>query len=167
VSKLNQTKEAQMLLKTKIYITVLFIYEIIAVMFLHCQQTCTQVFGIAACQDWFRYFAVCVVVPGLITLIWVWWMTICHAYRNRFLRRARGALIDVLDGLRDKLADKISRQDIERYITVASLYGIRYYMSHNPKFKELLHEIVPESAEWDLDEEEQNRPRHHKRTQRK
>lgn len=142
-----------MLLKPKIYITVLFVYEIFAVMLLHCQYMCTEMLGITACQDWFRYFAACVIIPGLVSLIWMWIETICHAYRYRFFRRARGAVIDVWDGLRDKLANKMTREDIERYITVASLYGIRYYLSKNPKFKELLHELMPESKDWDLDRE--------------
>ena len=142
-----------MLLKPKIYITILFIYEIFAVMLLHCQYMCTMMLGTTACQDWFRYFAACIIIPGLVSLIWMWIETIAHAYHNRFFRRARGALIDVLDGLRDRLAENVSREDIEHYITVASLYGIRYYMSKNPKFRDMLHEIIPESREWNIDEE--------------
>ncbi len=157
-----------MLLKPKIYITVLFIYEVIAVMMLHCQTICTPMLGETACADWFRYFAFCVVVPGVVGLIWMWVKTIICSYRNRFFRRARGAVIDAFDGLRDKLADRISRQDIEKYITIASLYGIRYYMSRNPRFRELLHEILPESAEWDLDEEPTKaRTKNKKRPRRK
>ena len=142
-----------MLLKPKIYITILFVYEIFAVMLLHCQYMCTEMLGVTACQDWFRYFAACIIIPGLVSLIWMWFETIRHAYRNRFFHRARGAVLDVWDGLRDKLADKMTREDIERYITVASLYGIRYYLSKNPKFKELLHEMLPESRNWDLEDE--------------
>lgn len=149
-----------MLLKPKIYITILFVYEIFAVMLLHCQYMCTTMLGQTACQDWFRYFAACIVIPGLVSLIWMWIETICHAYRNRLFRRARNALINILAGLRDKLADKMTREDIERYITVASLYGIRYYLSKNPRFKEFLYEMFPESQDWDLDEE---RPRKNKK----
>lgn len=152
-----------MLLKPKIYITILFIYEIFAVMLLHCQYMCTMMLGQTACQDWFRYFAACIIIPGLVSLIWMWIETIIHTYHNRLFRRARGALIDILDGLRDRFADKISREDIERYITVAALYGIRYYMSRNPKFKEVLNEIIPESAEWDLGEEKQSKSKNKKR----
>lgn len=144
-----------MLLKPKIYITVLFVYEIIAVMLLHCQYMCTTMLGQTACHDWFRYFAACIVIPGLVSLIWMWIDTIYHAYHNRFFRRARGALIAVLDGLCDKLSGKISRTDIEHYITVASLYGIRHFMSRNPKFREMLHEIMPESADWELYDKEE------------
>jgi len=156
-----------MLLKPKIYITVLFIYEIFAVMLLHCQYMCSEMIGVAACQDWFRYFAACIIIPGLVSLIWMWIETIIQAYRNRFFRRARGALINVLDGLRDRLAEKTSREDIERYITVASLYGIRYYMSKNPKFREVLHQIVPESTEWDMGEEKPKKQKPKKRKPRK
>lgn len=144
-----------MLLKPKIYITILFVYEIFAVMLLHCQYMCTMMLGQTACHDWFRYFAACIIIPGLVSLIWMWIETICHAYRNRFFHRARGALIDILDGLRDRLADNVTREDIEHYITVASLYGIRYYMAKNPKFREMLQAIIPESAAWDLEEEKQ------------
>jgi len=151
-----------MLLKPKIYITILFIYEIFAVMLLHCQYMCTMMLGNTACQDWFRYFAACIIIPGLVSLIWMWLETIIHAYHHRFFRRARGALIDVLDGLRDRLAEKVSREDIERYITIASLYGIRYCMARNPKFRAVLHEIIPESIDWDLDEED-TKPRKNKK----
>ena len=142
-----------MLLKPKIYITILFIYEIFAVMLLHCQYMCTMMLGQTACHDWFRYFAACVVIPGLVSLIWMWIETIYRAHRNRLFYRARSALINILDGLRDKLADKMTREDIERYITVASLYGIRYYISKSPRFKEFLYEFFPESKNWDFEEE--------------
>ena len=141
-----------MLLKPKIYITVLFVYEIFAVMLLHCQYMCTMMLGQTACQDWFRYFAACIVIPGLVSLIWMWIDTIVCVYRNRFFHRAKNAVINVWDGLRDKLAERMTREDIEKYITVASLYGIRYYLSKNPEFRELLHDMLPESKEWDLDE---------------
>ena len=152
-----------MLLKPKIYATILFVYEIFAVMLLHSQSICTSLLGYTACQDWFRYFTWCVAIPGIVGLIWMWIQTIICAYRNRFFRRARSALMDVLDGLRDKLAEKVSREDIERYIVVASLYGIRYYMSRNPKFREVLNEIVPESTEWDLGEEKPKKQQSKKR----
>ncbi len=143
-----------MLLKPKIYITLLFVYEIFAVMLLHCQYMCTMMLGHTACQDWFRYFAACIVIPGIISLVWMWIETLVHTYRYRFFHRAKGAVVDVLGNLRRRLTDNISREDIERYITVASLYGIRHYMSKNPKFKEVLNEIVPESIDWDLEEEQ-------------
>lgn len=151
-----------MLLKPKIYITILFIYEIFAVMLLHCQYMCTMMLGQTACHDWFRYFAACVIIPGLLSLVWMWIETIYHAYRNRFFHRARGALMDVLDGLCEKLSNNITREDIEHYITVASLYGIRHYMSRNPKFKEVLHEVFPESTEWDTEEEQHVKPKKQK-----
>ena len=148
-----------MLLKPKIYITVLFVYEIFAVMLLHCQYMCTEMLGYTACQDWFRYFAACIIIPGLISLIWMWVETIMCAYRNRFFRRARGAVSDAWDHLREKLADKMTRADIERYITVLSLYGVRYYISKNPKLKELLREMFPEISEWDDEEESKSKKR--------
>lgn len=148
-----------MLLKPKIYITILFVYEIVAVMLLHCQYMCTTMLGQTACQDWFRYFAACIVIPGVISLLWMWLETIVHAYHNRFFRRARHAFTEVLDGLCEKLANKITREDLERYITFAAIYGVRHYMSRNPKFRELLQEIMPELAEWEEDDEEHITPK--------
>jgi len=141
-----------MLLKPKIYITVLFVYEIVAVMLLHCQYMCTEMLGYTACQDWFRYFAACIIIPGLVSLIWMWIDTIICMYRNRFFRRARGAVRDVWDELRENLGDRFTRADIARYITVAAMFGIQHYVSKNPKLMELMHELFPESAEWQMDE---------------
>lgn len=145
-----------MLLKPKIYITILFVYEIIAVMLLHCQSMCTEMLGMTACQDWFRYFAACIIIPGLVSLIWMWLETFVHAYHHRFFRRARSALADVLDKIYEKLANHLTREDLERYITVAALYGVRHYLANNPKFKEILQEMIPEVAEWDLGDTEQS-----------
>lgn len=156
-----------MLLKPKIYITVLFVYEIFAVMLLHCQYMCTMMLGTTACNDWFRYFAACIVIPGLVSLIWMWIDTIICAYRNRFFRRAKHAVINIWDSLREKLADKMTREDIEKYITLASLYGIRYYLAHNPKFKEVLNEIVPESMNWDLGENDDKKSKPKKKKKKK
>lgn len=155
-------KGTQMLLKPKIYITILFVYEIVAVMLLHCQYMCTMMLGNTACQDWFRYFAACIIIPGLVSLIWMWIETICHIYRNRFFHRARGAVGDIWDELRDKLGDKFTRADIARYITVTAMFGIQHYVSKNPKLMELMHELFPESHEWDIEPETQ-KPKTRKR----
>lgn len=123
--------------------------------------------GTTACNDWFRYFAACIVIPGLVSLIWMWIDTIICAYRNRFFRRAKHAVINIWDSLREKLADKMTREDIEKYIILASLYGIRYYLAHNPKFKEVLNEIVPESMNWDFGEDDKKPKEEKNRKKRK
>ncbi len=154
-----------MLLKPKIYISVLFVYEIFAVMLLHCQHMCVPMLGETACSDWFRYFVACIVIPGLVSLIWMWVETIIGMYRYRFLRRARGAAMDMLDNVREKVADHMTRADIEHYMTVAALYGIRYYLAKNPKIKNLLHDMLPESKNWDLgdDENKKSKPKNKKK----
>lgn len=139
-----------MLLKPKIYITVLFVYEIFAVMLLHCQYMCTEMLGYTACQDWFRYFAACIIIPGLVSLIWMWVETIMHAYRNRFFRRATGAIGDIWDELRDKLGDRFTRADIAHYITIVAMFGLQYYVAKNPKLIELMHELFPDMPEWNI-----------------
>jgi len=156
-----------MLLKPKIYITILFIYEIFAVMLLHCQYMCTEMLSVTACQDWFRYFAACIIIPGVISLVWMWLETLVNAYHHRFFRRARNALADVLDKIYEKLANHLTREDMERYITVAALYGVRHYLANNPKFKEILNELIPESMEWDLGEDVQSHSQSKSRKKRK
>ena len=156
-----------MLLKPKIYITVLFVYEIFAVMLLHCQYMCTEMLSVTACNDWFRYFAACIIIPGLVSLIWMWIETIVGAYRHRFFHRARGAAMDVWDNVREKLADHMTREDIERYMTVAALYGIRYYLAKNPKIKDLLHDMLPESKNWDLGENDDKKSKPKKKKKKK
>ena len=55
--------------------------------------------------------------------------------------------------------DDLSRGDIERYITLASIYGVRYYISKHPRLKEMLHEVIPESKKWDLWDEKTKSPK--------
>ena len=137
--------------------------KIIAVMLLHCEYTCESMFGMTACQDWFRYFVACIVIPGVVSLLWMWIETIISMYRNRFFNRARGAVHDAWGHLREKLAEKMTRDDIERYITILSLYGVRYYISKNPKLKELLREMFPEVTDWETEDSKSNRKRKRKK----
>ena len=56
-----------MFLKAKICLTVLTIYEIIAVILMHCARTCDAMFGTMFCDDHvFKYFIIYVLIAGVI-----------------------------------------------------------------------------------------------------
>ena len=71
-----------MFLKSKIGLTILSLYEIAAVLLLHCPRTCDAMFGAAFCDDHiFKYFVACIAVPLLVFLIAMWIMDIIHRIR--------------------------------------------------------------------------------------
>ncbi|MBD5400198.1 hypothetical protein HDR61_00400 [bacterium] len=142
----NKTKgDIQMMLKSKICATVFVLYEIIAVLLLHCPYTCRWMFGATFCADSvFKYFIALFAVPALVGLVLMWIMHIIHAIRRRhsFVYRAQEALSDVAGSLKKTLKESVTRQDMEKYIVAALVAGVKKYSDKNPEMKKAFGNII-------------------------
>ncbi|MBD5391754.1 hypothetical protein HDR66_03030 [bacterium] len=134
-----------MLLKMKICSTVFILYEILAVLLLHCPYTCTWMFGNTFCTDSvFKYFIALFAFPALVFLILMWVMHIIHAIRRRnsFLYRAQEAVEDVTTSLKKTLKETVTGKDIQKYIVAALAAGVRQYSDAHPEMKQKLGNII-------------------------
>lgn len=133
------------MLRFKIYLTIFFIYEIIATILLHTMRTCAPMFGLGFCGDVvFKYFVVCAAVPMVIFLIIMWAHEIIVARRRRrsVFYRARGAAMRIASNVRDRITRNISQQDLEKIITAALVVGIKKYAARNANVRRLLDDIT-------------------------
>lgn len=164
------------MLKCKIYSTVFILYEILAVLLLHCPRTCTAMFGNGFCNDSvFKYFIALFAVPAIIGLILMWIMHIIHAIRRRhsFLYRAQEAVEDVAGSIKKTLKESVSSKDIEKYIVAALAAGVKKYSDKNPELKKSFGNIINiitdragEYMEWD-DSDDMDDNNHARRVSRR
>ena len=134
-----------MFLKSKIGLTVLSLYEIIAILLLHCPNTCNAMFGLSFCTDHiFKYFIWCVAVPLLVFLIVMWIMDIIHRIRRHrsLLYKTRHAVQNMAMNIRDRISEKVSSGDIEKMITAALVIGLKKYSDRNPRARQILGQIM-------------------------
>ncbi len=153
-----------MFLKSKIYLTVLTVYEILAVILLHCRRTCDAMFGMSFCDDHvFKYFIFCFAIPAIVGLIVMWIMEIIYGGRRRrsFIYRAKNAVRDVASSVREHIGEHVSAADMEKLMAAALLVGIKRYVSKHPKHrgdfedvlgKEFVASANEEYAAYDIDE---------------
>lgn len=142
-----------MLLKSKICITSLVIYEIIAVSILHFQRICDAIFTSAFCDSWYRYFLFCVALPLVALLIWMWISEIIHVHRrHKFIKRAKNAVHGIISGIRGRVSENITPADMEKIITAAVLVGIKRYADRHPNLRKNINNIFDmANGEIDLD----------------
>ena len=134
-----------MFLKSKIGLTVLSLYEIIAILLLHCPNTCNAMFGLSFCTDHiFKYFIWCVAVPLLVFLIVMWIMDIIHRVRRRhsLLFKAKHAVRHMAKNIRDRVSEHVSSGDMEKLISGALIIGLRRYSNRNPRARHILNDMM-------------------------
>lgn len=132
------------MLKSKICFTVFVLYEIIAVILLHCQNTCSAMFGGAFCADSvFKYFLICAAVPMLAMVLGMWIHEIFFARRRRsFFHRARDVMDDVADGVKKHLGRAFDVHDMDKYLAAAILFGIKKYSARHPQIRNTIRDII-------------------------
>ncbi len=134
-----------MMLKMKIYSTILVIYEIAAVMLLHCPRTCDALLSGKFCMDSvYKYFIFCFAIPALASIIVMWIMSIIHSIRRRhsLLYRAQTAVEDVARSFQKKIRESISGKDLEKYIIAAVLAGVKKYSDYHPNMRKAIDGII-------------------------
>ncbi len=146
-----------MLLKLKICTTVLVAYEIIVVLLAHFRGSCNALFGNVFCNDHvFKYFILCFAIPAIVWLIGMWIAEIVHVNRRHhsFMYRAKSAVRDAADVVREKIHDHVSQADMEKLLAAALLIGIKKYVSKHPTRKhELKRAMDGNLADIEFDED--------------
>ena len=147
-----------MFLKSKIALTILSLYEIVAILLLHCPNTCNAMFGMSFCADSvLKYFVWCVAIPLLVLLVAMWIMELVESVRRRhsLLYKAKHAVKHMAGSIRDRVARSVSSADMEKMITAALVIGLKKYSSHNPRARRMLNEITDgEYGNWDVEYDE-------------
>lgn len=169
-----------MFLKSKIALTILSLYEIVAILLLHCPNTCNAMFGMSFCADSvLKYFVWCVAIPLLVLLVAMWIMELVESVRRRhsLLYKAKHAVKHMAGGIRDRVARSVSSADMEKMITAALVIGLKKYSDRNPRARRMLNEITDgEYGNWDVeydeyemddDENENPQPKKNKTQKRK
>lgn len=132
-----------MLLKSKICLTILAVYEMIAISFLHFKRICDAMFSTMFCDGWYRYFLFCVIVPLVIGLILMWIREIVRAHRRRrFFRRTRKTINNVVSAIRGRVSEQLDMNDMERIVTAAVLVGIKKYADSHPGLRHSVNHIM-------------------------
>lgn len=142
-----------MLIKSKIYVTALAVYEMVAVSALHFQRVCDAMFTTRFCDGWYRYFLWCVIVPLVVSLILMWIREIVVTHRRRaFIRRARNTVNGIMSSIRGKISNNIDMRDMEKIITAAILVGIKKYADRHPNMRDNVNHIMGvASGETDIE----------------
>lgn len=147
-----------MFLKSKIALTILSLYEIVAILLLHCPNTCNAMFGMSFCADSvLKYFIWCVAIPLLVLLVAMWIVELVESVRRRhsLLYKAKHAVKHMAGGIRDRVARSVSSADMEKMITAALVIGLKKYSSHNPRARRMLNEMTDgEYGNWDVEYDE-------------
>lgn len=134
-----------MMLKSKICLTVLVVYEILAVILVHMTRICTAMFGTHFCADGgFKYFIACFAIPALAFLVLMWIGEIIGASERRhsIMHKAKHALTDMMDDVKDKFTDNLSSKDIEKFLAAAAVIGIRRYAQTHPNTRRMFENIM-------------------------
>lgn len=152
-----------MMIKSKICLTVLVVYEILAVILVHMTRICTAMFGPNFCADnGFKYFIACFAIPALAFLIMMWIREIIVASERRhsIVHKAKDAFDGMIDDVKDRFMDHISAKDIEKFLAAAAIVGIRRYAQTHPHTKRMFDNIVAtargqETSDYDDDDDEE------------
>lgn len=132
------------MLKSKICFTIFILYEIIAVILLHCPRTCDAIFSGMFCNDSvFKYFLICAAIPMLALVIGIWINEIFFARRHRsFMHHARDVVSDVADGVKKHLGRAFDARDMDKYLAAAILFGIKKYSDRHPQMRNIIRDIM-------------------------
>ncbi len=123
--------------KFKIFITILLIYEFAILTILQIPRYCNGLFSSHFCDVSFRYFLMCIVIPGLFGLF-VWWLP-------QILRMFCGKCqceVPHEKSVKDNIKEMASNQDIERLITAILVSGMQKFIANHPKTTETLSDIL-------------------------
>ncbi len=123
--------------KIKIFITVLLIYEFAMLTILQIPHYCMGIFSGHFCSVSFRYFFVCIVVPGLFG-VFLWWVPEI----SRFFCKRCQCEIPYEKTVSNKVSEITSKQIIEHLITTALIAGIDKFASNHPKTKKKIQDIA-------------------------
>ena len=135
--------------KIKIVITILALYEFIILTILQVPNYCSVFFSLNFCAVSFKFFLLCIMIPALVGLF-IWWMP---DIGKLFCHNCKCNNSTDTNTTNQPIQEIISKQDIERFITMAVIIGIQKFVSKYPKAKEtfdtifdIIKNAVPQTA---------------------
>ena len=116
--------------KIKIFITVLFLYEFVILTILQIHGFCNSFFNYNFCHmNNFKYFLMCIIVPGMIGLF-IWWMPEI----GRLMCQNKCKIEEKPEKSSKEIFHEIlSASDVEKFIVGAVLHGIHNFATNHPK----------------------------------
>ncbi len=134
-----------MFLKMKIYITILSLYEIFAILFLHSKTSCNSIFTNGFCTDSIeKYVVFCVAVPVIFALLVMWIGEIRKYIRRRhsLFYKAKNIVQDVATEIKDKVSESVSSKYLEKILATLLILAVKKYADKSPKAREIMKEII-------------------------
>jgi len=127
--------------KIKIFITIFVLYEFVMSTILQIPGACNTFFNYGFCEaSNFKYFLICVMVPGLLILFF-WWMP--DIARPFCKNKCQCDETHIEQKPIQKAADEIiSRDDLEKIVTTAIVLGVQKFATLHPKTTKAVDNIV-------------------------
>src|SRR5574344_2294482 len=107
------------MLKFKVYITIVAIYEMVTILLMHSDRVCRHIFASGFCSDGFvKYFVICVVIPLTLSLLAMWISEGIRQIRRRhsLVYQAGQVLSDVFTDAKHKIQDALSSPEIKKFV---------------------------------------------------
>lgn len=127
--------------KIKIFITILVLYEFVILTVLQISNYCNAIFNNNFCAtDNFKYFLMCVMLPGLFVLF-LWWMPDIARPFCKNKCQCEETHLEQTSNIKES-REIISRDDMERLVTGAIIMGIQKFASMHPKTTKAFNNII-------------------------
>ena len=128
--------------KIKIFITLLMLYEFVITSVLQIPSFCNTFFNYGFCDVGnFKYFLMCVMLPGLF-MLFLWWMPeIAKPFCKNKCQCEEPHSEQTLHSQKES-NEIISRDDMERLVTGAIIMGIQKFASMHPKTTKAFNNII-------------------------
>jgi len=127
--------------KIKIFITLLMLYEFVITTVLQIPGFCNTFFNHGFCDVGnFKYFLMCVMLPGLFVLF-LWWMPDIARPFCKNKCQCEETHLEQTSNIKES-REIISRDDMERLVTGAIIMGIQKFASMHPKTTKAFNNII-------------------------
>ena len=125
--------------KIKIFITIFVLYEFVMSTILQIPGACNTFFNRGFCEaSNFKYFLMCLMVPGLLILFFWWMPDIARPFcKNKC--QCDESCIEQKPIQKESI---ISHDDLERIVTSAIVLGIHKFAALHPKTTKVFDNIV-------------------------
>ena len=127
--------------RIKIFITIFVLYEFVMSTILQIPGTCNALFNHGFCEaSNFKYFLMCVMVPGLLILFFWWMPDIARPFcKNKCQCDETNSEQKPIQKAANEI---ISHDDLERIVSTAIVLGIQKFATLHPKTSKFLDNIV-------------------------
>ena len=127
--------------KIKIFITLFVLYEFLIITILQIPGYCKTFFNQGFCDFGnFKYFLMCVMLPGLLGLFF-WWIPEMLRMCCRGKCQCEETHLETKESKKES-NEIISRDDMERLVTSAIIMGVKKFATMHPKTTKIFDEVI-------------------------